>query len=163
MEMKSYQLYNGHVDLVMSNGNILRLWLNEWSGKIVFRYKIDTISDVTHPGIVLGYDQVGTRYIIHNHFEHGKPVIEPQSFFSKGQELFMARRQSSFETSRIIQNGLNEVLWAKRYNWITNNCQCFVNRVCHNENKSEAVENWTGGILTGLLLIAGIKALNNSK
>lgn len=36
MEMKSYQLSNNHVDLFMTNGNILRLWLNEWSGKIFF-------------------------------------------------------------------------------------------------------------------------------
>jgi hypothetical protein len=48
--MNGYHLYNDHVDLVMTSGNILRLWLNEWSGKILFRYKINTISDVEHPG-----------------------------------------------------------------------------------------------------------------
>ncbi|MDP4265415.1 MAG: hypothetical protein Q8941_23010 [Bacteroidota bacterium] len=163
MEMKSYQLYNGHVDLVMSSGTILRLWLNEWSAKIVFRYKINTVSDVEHPGIVLGYDQAGVWYYMHNHFEHGRPVIEAQEGFSKGKQLFIANRQSQYQRSVILQRGLEEVLQARPYNWLNYNCQIFVNRVCHNESKSEAVENWTGGLALGALLFLGIKAFNNSK
>lgn len=60
MEIKFYHLYNDHVELFMTNGNILRLWLNEWSGKILFRYKINTISDVL-PGL-------------HNIWRHKKQV-----------------------------------------------------------------------------------------
>lgn len=163
MEVKSYQLYSNYVDLVMTGGNVLRLWLNEWSGKILFRHKINTISAVEHPGIVLGYDQAGVWYYMHNHFEHGRPVIEAQEEFSKGKQLYIANRQSQYQRSVILQRGLDEVLQTRPYNWLNYNCQIFVNRVCHNESKSEAVENWTGGLALGALLFLGIKAFNNSK
>jgi hypothetical protein len=164
MEMKSYQLYHDHVDLVMTDGVILRLRLNEWSGKILFRYKINTISDVEHPGIVLGYDQSAeVWYFMHNHFEHGRPVIETREGFSKGKQLYIAARQSPYHQSVILQRGLEEIIQARPYNGFNYNCQVFVNRVCHNENKSEAVENWTGGLALGALVFLGIKAFSNSK
>jgi hypothetical protein len=163
MEMKSYHLYNDHVDLAMTSGKILRFWLNEWSGKIVFRYKINTISDVEHPGIVLGYDQSGAWYYMHNHFQYGRPIIEVQEQFSKGKQLYISNHQSSYQQTVILKRGLEEVLQARSYNWLNYNCQIFVNRVCFDENKSEAVENWTGGLAFGALLFLGIKAFNNSK
>lgn len=163
MEMKNYQLYNDHVDLFMTNGNILRLRLNEWSGKILFRYKINTISNVEHPGIVLGYDQSGAWYYMHNHFQHGRPIIEVQEQFSRGKQLYIASRQSPYQQTVILQKGLDEVLQARSYDGLNYNCQIFVNRICFNENKSEAVENWTGGLVFGALLFLGIKAFNNSK
>jgi hypothetical protein len=163
MDVRNYQLYNNHIDLFLTNGNILRLWLNEWSEKILFRYKINTISDVEHPGIVLGYDQARVWYYIHNHFEHGRPVIEAQVGFSKEKQLYVANRQSQYQQKLVLQRGLDEVLQARPYSWFNYNCQIFVNQVCHNESKSETVENWTGGLALGLLVFLGIKAFNNSK
>jgi hypothetical protein len=63
----------------------------------------------------------------------------------------------------VVQAAMNEILQAKPYDWITYNCQVFVNKVCFNENKSEAVENWTGGLAFGLLLLLGASAFTNSK
>jgi len=163
MEMKSYQLYSDRVDLIMTNDNILRLWLNEWSGKIVFRYKINAISDVEHPGIVLGYDQAGVWYYMHNHFEHGRPVIEAQVGFSKEKQLYVTNRQSPYQQRLVLKRGLDEVLKTRPYNWLNYNCQIFVNQVCYNENKSEAVENWAAGLALWILGFLGIKAFINSK
>lgn len=163
MEIKFYHLYNDHVELFMTNGNILRLWLNEWSGKILFRYKINTISDVEHPGIVLGYDHEKTWYYMHNHFEHGRPVIEKQEAFSKGKQLYSANRQSPYQQLEILKRGLDEVLQTRPYDWFNYNCQVFVNRVCHNEHKSQAVENWARGLTLAAFAFLGIKAFNNPK
>ncbi len=161
--MKSYKLYGNHVDLVMTDGKTLRLWLNEWSGKILFRRKINTLSDIEHPGIVLGYDQTGVWHYLHNHFEHERPVIEAQKGFSKGKQLHVAKRQSPYQQKLVLQRGLDELLQGRHYNWLNYNCQIFVNRVCFNESKSEAVEGWAGGLAFGALLFLGIKAFNNSK
>lgn len=100
---------------------------------------------------------------MHNHFQNGCSVLEAEEGFAKNQQLYINERQSSFGHLAIIQRGLEEIMQAKGYDWISYNCQTFVNRVCFNENKSEAVENWIGGILAGLLLTAGIGALSNSK
>lgn len=100
---------------------------------------------------------------MHNHLEHGRPVIERQDGFSKGKQLYIANRQSSYERSIVLQRGLNEVMRATPYAWFNYNCQIFVNRVCHNESKSEAVENWARGLALGALVFLGIKAFNNSK
>jgi hypothetical protein len=163
MKLKDYKLHSNYVDLFLQDGSMLRLWLDEWSGKIVFRHKINTISNVRHPGIRLGYDQHGNWYCMHNHYEHGRPEIEIEANFTKGQQLYIAERQSNFECLTIIQNGLNEILEGKAYNKITNNCQYFVNRVCFNENKSEAVNNWVGSITASLLLLLVGNAFLKSK
>jgi hypothetical protein len=57
MEIKSYKIYNGHVDLVLTDGKVVCLRLNDDTGKILYRYKINTISQVKHPGVALGIDQ----------------------------------------------------------------------------------------------------------
>jgi hypothetical protein len=163
MQLKSFKLYQNCVDLFMADGKMLRLWLNEWSGKIVFRYKINTISNVKHPGIVLGYDEAGVWYYMHNHFENGRPAIEQQIGFAKGQQVYTEQRQSDFGSLALIERGLNEIIAAKPYAWLGYNCQVFVNRVCFNENKSETVENWTGGLALGLLVLLGVSAFRNSK
>ena len=163
MKLIKYQLYHNQVDLTQADGKIFSLYLNEWSGKILYRYKIDSISKVRHPGICLGYDETGKWYYMHNHYENGHPIVDTHEGFSKGNELFLSNRQSQYETLMILQNGLNEILQARSYDSLTYNCQTFVNKVSFNENKSEAVENWIGGIFAGLLIVIGIKAFNNSR
>jgi len=159
--MKHFYLYSDRVEIIISNGNKHIVYFNEYSGRIYYRHKINTISNVRHPGIFLGTDRNKQRWYFHNHFENGHPVIEIEQGFSKGQKLYVDERQSSLGRLVTIENALNEVLDRKAYDWLDNNCQSFVNRICFNQNRSEAIENWTAGILTGLLLIAGFKASGN--
>lgn len=162
IQFQSYKLYNSYVDL-FTKGNVVRLWFNEWSGKIIYRYKLDTISNVKHPGIFIGFDKQRNNYYMHNHFEHGRPIIEIEQGFAKGQQLYISTRQSKFGVFNVIQNALKEVVRDSSYNWNSYNCQTCVNRVCFNENKSESIESWAKGILAGLFFIAGTKAFSNSK
>lgn len=87
--------------------------------------------------------------------------MNPLTDFQKGQQLFLNERQSGFSTLTIVERGLNEILRAQPYLKFGYNCQVFVNKVCFNQSRSEAVENWSGAIATGLLLFIGIRALKS--
>jgi hypothetical protein len=157
--MKNYNIFTDRVEFWVSNNLHQVIYFTADTGKIFFRYKIDTISNVRHPGIFLGQDNLGNQYIMHNHYEHGKPVIETLARFKKGQQLYLAERQSSLNNLTIVKKSLAEISSAKSYRQLTYNCQVFVNKICFDEERSEAVENWAGGIAAGLLLFFGIRAL----
>ncbi len=161
--MKNYFLFNDRVEFRLTDGSNLAIYFNEYSGLIYWRFKIDTVSGVKHPGILLGIDNNGNRWYMHNHYQHGRPVIESEQNFAKGQPLYLADRQSGFSSRTVITNALNEIALARPYEWLSYNCQIFVNRICFRENRSESVENWVGGIAATLLLTAGITAIINSK
>lgn len=57
--MKIFYLYNNSVEIINNNGSTSTIYFNENSGKVYFRYKIGTISQVKHPGIFLGVDAYG--------------------------------------------------------------------------------------------------------
>ena len=44
--MKNFYLHNNSVEIVNNNGSISTIYFNENSGKVYFRYKIGTISQV---------------------------------------------------------------------------------------------------------------------
>ena len=54
--MRTYTLYNNRVEIINNNSGIFTIYLNENSGKVYFRYKIGTISQIKHPGMFLGVD-----------------------------------------------------------------------------------------------------------
>jgi len=157
--MKNFYLYEDRVEIVRENGQKLSIYFDSNTGSIHFRYKINTISGVRHPRICLGYDMNGNYYYMHNHEDHRRPVIETAVDFAKSQQLFLNERQSSYNRLTIVERGLNEIQRSQSYQKLGYNCQVFVNRICFNENRSEAVENWSGGIAVSLLLLFGIKAL----
>lgn len=161
--MRHFYLHHDRVEITLANGSKLDIYFTPDTGSVFYRYKINTISQVRHPGIFLGIDRQGRRWYMHNHFEHGRPVIETESGFAKGQPLYIGERQPQAGYLVVVQVALKEILQAKPYDWISYNCQVFVNKVCFNENKSEAVENWTGGLAFGLLLLLGASAFSNSK
>ena len=163
MKIKNYKLYPNWVDLTLIDNSTFRLWLNEWSGKIIYRYKINTISNVKHPGICLGFDKDRNWYYMHNHFEHSGPAIEIDKAFAKGHRLFLETRQSQYNSSIILQRGLNEMIQSKTYHWHDYNCQSYVNTVCFNENRSQSIDEWKSALGFGALLFFGFGVLKNIK
>ena len=55
--LNNYQSYsNGLLELSFSNGETKLIQLTENSGRVVTRKKVDTISNVNHPGIYVGVE-----------------------------------------------------------------------------------------------------------
>ena len=151
--MKNFYLYNNSVEIVNNNGSISTIYFNENSGKIYFRYKIGTISQVKHPGIFLGVDSNGVGYFLHNHYHFGKAHITTQKEFAKGMPLYIYNEKCSNTPMKVIEIGLNEVLKGEHYKPVTYNCQTFTNTACHNQRKSDDAEKWVGRVVLGSLAL----------
>lgn len=152
--MKNFYLYNDKVEIVKNDGNIFTIYFNENSGKVYYRYKIGTVSQVKHPGVFLGVDTYGTGYFLHNHYNYGKAYIDTQKEFGKGMPLYIYNEKCSNTPLKVIEIGLIEILRGERYKPITYNCQTFTNTACHNKRKSADAGKWVGGILlSGLALL----------
>ena len=60
---------NGHIRLQLNNGQIKWLRQTPDFGQVIWRYKIDTLTDVKHPGIIIGEDIMSKqKIVIHNHY-----------------------------------------------------------------------------------------------
>jgi hypothetical protein len=161
MTMKNYKLFTDRVIMFLTNGQSFTVYFTKDSGKIFYRFKIDTISNVKHTGILLGIDSNGNRLYMHNHFQTGRPAIDSERNFSKGMPLYRYEQQPSNPPLKIIEYGLQQVLEGKEYNWLNYNCQVYTNLAANNQAKSESVNNWVGGLLLAGIALFGIKALNN--
>ena len=161
--MNNYYLYKNRVEIVKNDGNIFTLYFNENSGKVYFRYKIGTVSQVKHPGIFLGVGAYGVGYFLHNHYHFGKAHIVSESEFKKGMPLYIYNEKCSNTSLKVIEIGLNEMLRGESYNPITYNCQTFTNTACHNKRKSDDAEKWVGGIVLGSLLLLGLSVAFGGK
>ena len=154
--MKKFYLYNNRVEIVTNDGSIFTIYFNENSGKVYFRYKIGTVSQIKHPGIFLGLDANGTGYFLHNHYHYGKAYITTEKEFVKGMPLYIYNEQCSNSVLKVIEIGLNEVLRGESYKPASYNCQTFTNTACHNVRESEDAEKWAGRILFGSLVLLGL-------
>ena len=161
--MKNFYLYNNRVEIVKNDQSICTIYFTENSGKVYFRYKIGTVSQVKHPGIFLGVDAYSVAYFLHNHYHFGKALIVSESEFKKGKLLYIYNEKCSNTPLKVIEIGLNEMLRGESYKPITYNCQTFTNTACHNKRKSEDAEKWVGGILLGSLLLLGLSAAFGGK
>lgn len=161
MKLFNYTIIKNTLLLYFENGHRAVIFLNHNSGKVYYRYKIDTLSDVKHPGIYLGTDTVGTHYFIHNHYETKRPSIVTREDFSKGHQLFPHELTVTNSASSIVENALQSVINGKAYEAFTFNCQTFVNEVCNNRAHSEDVQKWMGRILLSATIILGIRFFNN--
>lgn len=157
--MKNFYLYNDRVEIMKNDGSIFTIYLNENSGKVYFRYKIGTISQVKHPGIFLGVDSNDVGYFLHNHYHYGKAHITTSKEFIKGMSLYLYNEKCSNTPLKVIEIGLNEILRGESYKPITYNCQTYTNTACHNQRKSADAEKWVGGILLGSLALLLISAV----
>ena len=110
------------------------------SGKIIYRAKIDTFTDVPHPGIILGNDIWETIWIIHNHHKNGCVEIETIQEFSQGENIFYDPRPVFYSTQDVLDRAILHYLQKTEYNWLTNNCQHFINNVVQNVHYSETID-----------------------
>lgn len=156
----SYDDFNDSITVYGYYNSNLTIYLNDSSGKLVYRYKIGFPSNAQHPGIVVGEDIHGVRYILHNHRDHGCAVIENEFFYAKGMEVQRLDKVCDYPHRQVLENGLNEAILCRPYNWLENNCQVYVNRACNNTVYSESVQEWkpvmaVAGIFILLALLGG--------
>lgn len=161
--MRTYELHNNRVEIVNNNGSVFTIYFNENSGKVYFRYKIGTVSQIKHPGIFLGVDANGIGYFLHNHYHYGKAHITTEKEFAQGMPLYIYNEKCSNTPLRVIEIGLNEMLRGENYKPVSYNCQTFTNSACHNTRKSEDADKWIGRVLVGSLLFLGLTAVFGGK
>lgn len=154
--MRNYILHNNRVDIINNNGNIFTIYFNQNSGKVYYRYKVGTISNIKHPGIFLGEDINGIGYFLHNHYHYGKAHITTEKEFVEGMSLYIYNEKCSNTPLKVIEIGLNEMLRGESYKPVSYNCQTFTNTACHNTRKSEDAEKWVGRLAAGFILFVFI-------
>lgn len=153
--MRTYELHNNRVEIANNNGSVFTIYFNENSGKVYFRYKIGTVSQIKHPGIFLGVDAYGKGYFLHNHYHYGKAHITTEMEFAKGMPLYIYNDKCSNSPLKVIQLGLNEILRGESYKPVSYNCQTFTNSACHNTRKSEDADKWISRVALASLLLLG--------
>jgi|ERR1043165_642025 hypothetical protein len=138
-------------------------WTNE-SGVIVYRMKIDTVIGVKHPGIVLGKDQWGFRWIMHHHFSHTYPIIEREDRFAAGNPIKYDDRPVCYDRREIVERAIESYYAGKEYSWLNQNCQQFVNEIACDNHYSESVEEVSDGalLLAAIFGVAGLATKNKT-
>jgi hypothetical protein len=157
-----YKIYKNGVKLYTKDQRVEPIFFTKNIGKVFYRFKIGTISDVKHSGIFLGVDQGNTPYFIHNHYATGKAKIDPLNKFSQGKAIHLYEEKCTNEPRKVIRIALDLVKSGKPYDFLNYNCQTFSNKACHNQPISEDVQKWAGGIALFSLMALGVGlAFNN--
>lgn len=159
--MKSFTLYEHAVTLRKGDGTVITIYFNRDSGKPFYRLKIDTLWNTKHSGIYVGHDINNNHYVMHNHYQSGKPAIVTLQEFANGQAIYPYDTKICNTWFRTIEIGLNEVLRGESYHSTGYNCQTFVSRACNNTNHSEDVNKWIGRGVVGAFVILGVGTLLN--
>lgn len=156
--MRSFYFIANGVVLTWDNGISTAVYFNQSSGKVYYRYKINTLTNIKHPGIYLGRDIRGNEYWVHNHYLVGGANVTTGPDFRQNQKIFVYQEYCTNSPRQVIQSALNQVKARESYQPITYNCQTFANKACHNQRKSESVENALAGVaFVGLLFaVAGL-------
>jgi hypothetical protein len=136
-------------------GTTYSLDINDNSGKIIYRNKIDSIIGIKHPGIILGNDQWGTVWVIHNHYKIGKPQIVTLDQFAEDQEVFYDLRPVFYSKEQIVKNAIEHWNSGREYSWLRYNCQQFVNGVTQGKRYSETVDR----VSENLMLVGAFTSL----
>lgn len=161
MKLISYDfLKNGFLRLDFPGNQNLWVRLDEQSGRIITRIKINTISRVQHTGIWLGTDmQTQKQLILHNHIDMGSAYISTLEAYAHGQRVYWKNENCRNDRLRVLQIGLNHVMAGKRYHALSYNCQTYTNAACHNSHHSEDVAKWAARIAGGIAAILLAKAI----
>lgn len=162
--MKNYYINRNTIGLPAKNGGTIVLTLTSNSGRIVYRDKINTLIGVKHPGIELGIDQHGKRWVLHHHYENNYPAIEREDLFAKGEPVFYDLREVNYNKFEIVQRSLDAWNNGTEYHWLWNNCQHLVNNVTRNKNSSEAIDQISNGamITGGVMALIGLASKNKT-
>ena len=158
--LNNYQSYsNGLLKLSFSTGITKLIQLTEDSGRIVTRKKVDTISNVNHPGIYIGVDVHSNEvFILHNHYRIFKTAgVSPLREYAAEEKVLWDNRICVNDKMQVLKKGLDQAIRRKKYHWLTNNCQITVNDACNNQRNSEDVGKWISRIAVGLFAVAVIK------
>lgn len=154
--MKNYTLYQNCVDIIENNGIIKRIFFNENSGKVYFRYKIGSLIGIKHPGIFLGVDLYGTEYFLHNHYQLGTACLVTGDDFKQGMSIGLYELKYTNLPLKVIEIALNEAIRKEKYHVVNYNCQDYVNLATNNQRKSESVEKIASNLFFGTLIFVGL-------
>lgn len=154
--MKNYTLYQTCVDVVENNGTIRRIYFNENSGKVYFRYKIGSVIGIKHPGIFLGVDLSATEYFLHNHYGLGTACLVTGNEFKQGMPIWLHELKYTNAPLTVIRIGLDEAIKKEPYHVMNYNCQDYVNLASNNQRKSESIEKIGSNLFFGSLLFVGL-------
>ena len=104
----------------------------------------------------MGSDPYGHGWFLHNHFQTGRASFITQNDFQNGQIIYPYPEKCFNSPLTVIDAGLKHVLANKQYNFISYNCQTFINKACNNQVRSDSVEKWVGGLFIAGLIVAGL-------
>jgi hypothetical protein len=159
----AYSLSTHNLNLpVPNNANGLQLTLTEDSGSIVTRRKINTVIGVDHPGIVLGMDQNGYKWVAHHHYKNTYPTIDRIDVYADGNEVRYDDQPVSFTQRQILERALMYWWNGPQYTLFQNNCQHFVSIVVRDERFSQGIEKGSDMAIFGgaLMMLGGLLAKN---
>ena len=162
--LNNYKFYsNGLLELSFSNDEIKLIQLTEDSGRVVTRKKVDTLSNVNHPGIHIGVEiHTNEVFILHNHYRIFKTAgVSPFWEYAAGEPVSWDNRPCVNDKMLVLQKGLDQAVRREKYHWLTNNCQITVNDACRNDRVSEDVEKWVGIIAFGLFAAIVVDTVTN--
>lgn len=155
-----YFLNNNLLRLDFPGNRTILVQLDEYSGRIITRKKVDTISNVQHTGIWLGRClHTRRQLVIHNHYKYGTAHIADLESYAYGETVYLKNERCTNDPVTVLKIGLNHVRARKPYRALSYNCQTFTNTACHNSGYSEDAVKWTGRILGGLAIVLLAKSL----
>lgn len=157
------QIKTAVASIITSEYEFIEIFEYEDSGKIITREKIDTITKVFHPGIIIGKDKWGRIWITHNHYLNKKPAFDLLDKFTDSKQPLWDNRPVNFSRKQIVQRAIAEVMKGKEYKWANYNCQTFVNLIVRDEHKSEAVDKISDAAMFGGLGLSLIGLLTKNK
>ncbi|HLG41026.1 MAG TPA: hypothetical protein VI461_15200, partial [Chitinophagaceae bacterium] len=92
--------------LVTKNGDVLEIYECIHSGRVITREKIDTLTKVFHPGIIIGEDQYGRRWVAHNHYLNKHPMFDLIEKFSEGKTWLWDPRSVNYDRDEIVERAI---------------------------------------------------------
>lgn len=155
-KMKKFNLYQNCVNIIDDNGTLKRIFFDEDSGKVYWRYKIPNLVGTKHSGIYLGTDLYGTEYYLHNHYHIGNACLVTADKFSEGQPLGIYDAKCTNPAITVIEIALKQAVKKEAYHFLNYNCQGYTNEACHNHRKSEDVGKWGKRLVFGSLIAIGL-------
>ena len=161
MKVNYFTYLKGNVLLIVLNtGQKKWIRLDDNSGRILTRLKVNSLTNVQHPGIWLGTDYyTGEGYVIHNHYHFGSAHIATLPTYAAGQQVYWKEGRCTNDPMNVINTGLAHVIEGKPYNWLNYNCQTFANTACYNKPVSEDVNKWFEVALGVLFVGVAVTAL----
>jgi hypothetical protein len=148
-------MYNHAVRAFLNNGRFVDIYFNQDSGKVYYRWKIDTVTGIKHAGVYIGQDVAGNGYFVHNHYQLGTPRLVFYNDFTLGKELHLYHERCVNPWNVTVSKALGHVVRQEPFKLLSYNCQTLVNSACNNQRKSEDA----GRILGGVALTAGVALL----